>query len=346
MSRYCRPIRCRDFDINKFRISELDRDNRYVRNQYVGYPKYTRRYKGMDTEQDMVFMTDWIQITSRGIPQSTADNPNVSYFDRDMDRMFIWLANDPEQPACKELFDMLSKIDEHMKKREVRQAIFRSISRQAHRMFEYHPMVKQREIELDDEYQQQQSSLYYPYCKIKIPVNFNTGDITTSVFMRSGKGQPRRQPIRTLPDLEQYIKWVCRLRMIVSINKFWAEKMPSGRGRKYGITMKLIQVEVDEESIVRRSLRDEFAFDTYDTEDSDNDSEDSEEDESEDEPEDEEDVTKYIPHTQPKPYKPKRLFERYFETKVRKMENPEEYIYGRKPEPRDDVAPKITKITI
>ncbi|MCH7590241.1 hypothetical protein IIB34_04295, partial [PVC group bacterium] len=55
----------------------------------------------------------WIELTQGGIPSSTAGNDQINFYNEDYQRRFIKIPNDPSQPNCKKLFDMLEVIDKY-----------------------------------------------------------------------------------------------------------------------------------------------------------------------------------------------------------------------------------------
>ena len=89
----------------------------------------------------------------------------------------------------------------------------------------------------------------YNFWKAKLDTDYDSGKILTSVFIRDAENptaKPKRVPVDTPTQLEQFLKWGSKVRMIVMMNKAWAEKQPKEQGmdRKYGFGFKIMSLEI------------------------------------------------------------------------------------------------------
>ena len=99
-----KPIRCTKFDINNFTVTDLDLDSKIKSTQFMSYPHYKT---GNKKEGQMVFKTDWIDLTQYGLA-------SIGKFCKsDDDRNFLKIPLDPSQQSCQELRQMLEQIDDY-----------------------------------------------------------------------------------------------------------------------------------------------------------------------------------------------------------------------------------------
>lgn len=107
-----------------------------------------------------------------------------------------------------------------------------------------------------------------PYVKFKLDTDYNNkGAIQTDVYLvkikvdpdtKKEKRCPEKVPVTTPTDLEEYMPWNSTARFIVQANKVWAAKTKSADGnRSWGITFKIIQMEV-EPGTSKTSIKNEF----------------------------------------------------------------------------------------
>jgi len=245
-------ILCENFNIKKFGLTELEINNKSYHMNYfqcIAYPQYNNK--------KFIFQTDFIQMTSYGIPKSTANNSEANYYNTDEQRGFIKIPNDPYQVSCKKLFDMLKKIDKYMNNIKVKNEIYSVLSKSKDigKMFDYINIVKKSYThESLDEDEKDYKKKYPEYCKVKLAVNYPSFDIKTTLFERDNHDNVKEIKIKTVTDLEKYITWECQFRMIVMVNKFWANKHESGASekKKSGITLKVLQIEVKKKDTSKR----------------------------------------------------------------------------------------------
>ncbi len=266
------PVHCSKFKIKKFGLTDLDIDNERVKSQCIAYPRYG--------DSNAVFKTSFIKLTQYGIPQSTAGKPET-YYDTPESRSFLKVPFDPEQTGCQELRGMCEQIDTYMQKKKNKQPLFTPVTPNAYKSFEYQPLV--RTPPPLDEFSKKNPKynpdrVRFQYCKMKFDIDYITKNLKTVVFRRdSMEDKPVKvEGIKTVADLDDLISWGSEVRVIGMFNKMWAAKKPLVQGMKmkrYGITMKIIQIEVIPRE--HSSLHAQFSSYGFDS-DSDSDEEDSE----------------------------------------------------------------------
>jgi len=311
--RFNRPIKCEDFDIKKYSYTELDKKNKFLKNAYIAYPRYTAMVKGVETTNSFLFQFGPIKITQGGIPQSTADNPEINYYDTDDKRQFMRIANDPDQANCAKLFSMLGKIDRFNKNPKTKRKIFSVISKSKDigKMFNYSPLVrvpvKKQTLEDDDDDdddddKKDEVRVRWPTCKMKFAINYNSKGIPvgigTTVFVKEvddkGSECHTKQDVQTISDLDRIVTWGSTVRGVVMMNKFYADKQEKSAGekRKFGCSLKLIQLEVTQnrKTSIRQQYAEHFDFDADDEEDDEEASDKADDEEASDKEESDEEV--------------------------------------------------------
>ncbi|GAI96933.1 unnamed protein product, partial [marine sediment metagenome] len=161
------------------------------------------------------------------------------FYPEDSDRAFIKVPLDPNQDGCVELKNMLSQIDESMKKQQFRKKIF---GNKLWNSYTYQPLVRQPfedEYDSDDEKEQNNK---FDNCKIKLDIDFNTKNIMTSFFIKdTNKKTVKKVNIGKVSDLEEHLTFGSSIRMVVTTDKLWASK---GGAKHYGVTMKVLQMVI------------------------------------------------------------------------------------------------------
>lgn len=134
--------------------------------------------------------------------------PKISkYFPTNKDRMFIQI------PIQNELLEKFEELDRHMNSKQT--DIF------GHQLFTYLPLVKEGNRG--------------KYIKVKLQTNFDSGDIET-IIVQNGETIFAKE----LVEFEKYIKNKTKIKTIFKISKVWL------MNKKFGITLKLIKIAVEE----------------------------------------------------------------------------------------------------
>lgn len=225
---------CNFFDISNFSLTELSND--LNANQRISFPKYD--YDNDNKKMNFIFKTNLIKITAYGIPPL-----NQNYYPTDKHRNFIKIPHDPTQTSCNELFALLGKIDTYMTTAETKQTLF---GNNAHK-YRYNPLIKTPHQQEDEDgnvvgYQK------FNYCKVNFCTDHNTGNLKTSAFRKKNNGDVQLfENMKTVSDLNEYLRWSSTARFAITINKMWANKKPIGsQSIDYGLTLKCLQTVIIE----------------------------------------------------------------------------------------------------
>ncbi len=278
---------CKSFEKERFSVTDIDKGNDRVTGQWMAYPRYDYAGKGENT---CVFQTPEIKLTQYGLPSIG------EYYKEDSQRTFVKVPFDPSQDGCDVLKNMLSQIDEHLQDEKFLKTIF---GKKQWKSFTYQPMVREpqeqeEELGSDEDSEEEVASKAkkgdgekadrFDYCKVKLDVSWGSGELETKFFVKEAgedgkKKRPEEVKCKTVSELDNYLTWGSTIRMMVMVNKFWAQKTKQNGTKSYGVTMKALQIVITP-SESRGSLKKDFEKYAFIDEDGEyDDSEDSEDDE-------------------------------------------------------------------
>jgi len=233
------PFTTDKYNHKKFSLTELAKNERSEA-QFIAYPRYG---EGM-----FVFQTKEYELKEYGIP-------STKYAKSAADRMTLKLALD-DQPANVENVQMFKQIDDHCVNPTNKTKIFEPINlvnKKGQKVpFEYKPIIREpRESDVIEEPKEKDQNkpekVKSNFWKAKLDTNYETGDIVTSIFVRDPENptaKPTKADVRTIEDLEKYLTWGSKIRLIVMMNKLWAEKAPkNSKERQYGFGFKILSIE-------------------------------------------------------------------------------------------------------
>jgi len=112
------------------------------------------------------------------------------------------------------------------------------------------------------------------FCKMKFDTSYPDGKILTKVFVRSKDTKlPMSQRVTEVKvscasDLDEYLRFKSKVRIIGTLNKLWASKAKNESGiRKFGTGFKILQIEIEpSDSVSGRETLSKYAFDNGDGE--------------------------------------------------------------------------------
>lgn len=227
------PFLLKNFNIHAFNL-DWEKDNEKVAGFFIAYPRHSG--------QNPIFQTEEFEITQYGIPKLG------EYVKEDKDRIGVKWPLDPTQPGCVLMKDKFEEMDNYMMTNQ--KALFAShpVLKGLKSACEYSPVVRQPqtvEDELADPNKPKKEKC--DAWKAKFDIDFTTGKVKTSVYVReTPDSKPERVQIETISDLEKYVKYRSRVKMIVMMNKMWVDKtLKNGaKVRKFGLGFKIMSIEV------------------------------------------------------------------------------------------------------
>lgn len=215
----------KDFDITKFEIGEITKNLI----QMIAIPQYDKK--------PFVFQTDFIHLTTYGIPRF-----NCSYHQTDYQRQYMHLPLDPQQPSCTILEKKLNEIDDKICNNK--ENIFKPLeSKKIIDSMSYGPCVKEK-IDDDMDYNKNFKKIKKikpKYCKLKINPN------VVKLFVRDTEDSPPYYvKTNTITDIEQYVCFKSLIKLIVVMDKLWANKILNHhtKHRNYGVSLSIIAIDV------------------------------------------------------------------------------------------------------
>jgi hypothetical protein len=249
------PLLLQNFDANKFHLEELQTTNERSESQMISYPRYDK--------SNFVFQTPEFKITQYGIP------PLGKYAKDDSSRTTLKLPLD-DQPGCIQLINMFQKLDAKMP--QMRNEIFKKVPKIAPTM-EYKSIIREPRTDndlIEEEPTTPAKTTKIEKCnfwKAKLDLDYNRGNIIRCpVFVKdpdNSSAKPEKAKVENATQLSEYLNLFSTVRMIVMVNKMWAEKSPKEQGmkRKYGLAFKIMSMEVTPRPKTGGSLHD--AFESY-----------------------------------------------------------------------------------
>jgi hypothetical protein len=249
------PVRYTQFDPTKAFFTELSKNDR-SKNQEISFPRYAGVSNDFEKGTNLILQLPWIHLSQHGIPRLG------EYYETDNDREFIKLPLDPNVPESKELMDKLMALDDRVGG-ELKLGI---IGKKNAKKLDYLPLVRTPEekvVDSDDE-ESKETIKRLPYIKIKFDTEFQTHVMKTLVYRKNADPdvRPKREQvgIETMEEMAEFVPYLSKVRVIVMANKLWA----SGSLKKFGITLKCLQIEVEPRE-VNQSISDNAFLDDSDS---------------------------------------------------------------------------------
>lgn len=235
------PFLLKNFNIKNFTLTDLEISNERSKTQMILYP----RVNGATC----VFQTEEFNMSQYGIP------PLGDYAKTDAQRMTIKFPFDPKQAACEIMKDRFLQIDGHMKENQT--IIFMPVNKNQPKplKFVYVPIVRDpssdedKIIVMKPSEEQQEKKEKFKFWKAKLDSEFPSGKVLTTVFIKDPNDptiKPEKVKVDSPSDLEKYLNWNSKVKMIIMMNKMWADKTPKEKGadRKYGLGFKILSMEI------------------------------------------------------------------------------------------------------
>jgi hypothetical protein len=219
----------KDLSFTKFEENERSKA------QNLAFPRYKET-------QRLMLQGPWIDMNAYGVPQLG------EYYKTDKDRAFIKIPLDLSNPEVKEFYEKLQTIDELMSSKEFKAQQFGDKAKK----YKYAYPICRVPMEDEDEEDEKKKSKYPrpPYMKVKLDATWPETKITTQVYtsiMKDGKREREEQKVESVDDFANVVRYLSKIRPIISPVKAWCEK--KGKMGKdfleYGITFKLVKVEVE-----------------------------------------------------------------------------------------------------
>ncbi len=222
-----------DFNAKDLTFTKFE-ENERSKAQNLAFPRYKET-------QRLMLQGPWIDMNAYGVPQPG------EYYKTDKDRAFIKIPLDLNNPEVKEFYDKLQSIDELMCSKEFKAQQFGDKAKK----YKYaYPICR---VPIEDEDEEDEKKKKYPrppYMKVKLDATWPETKILTQVYtsiMKDGKREREKQNVESVDDFAGVVRYLSKIRPIIQPVKAWCEK--KGKMGKdyleYGVTFKLIKVEVE-----------------------------------------------------------------------------------------------------
>ena len=233
-----------EFHNDKLQFTELEENTR-TKGQKIAYPRY-----GADDESTPSIQLPWILMDTMGIPSI------CEYYPDDSKRDFVKIPLNQTDPELKKMTEQFQELDELLGSQEMREKVFGDKASK----YEYQPIIRaleEQEPKKDSKYKRPS----YPfYMKVKLDTVYGDGKLKSKVFlseMKDGKRVRTSVEINSIDELSKQL-WLNKIRPVVRMTKLWAQP-PNKKGASYGVTFKLVRVEVEpSKRVQKKEETDEF----------------------------------------------------------------------------------------
>ncbi len=221
-----------------FEPEELDltpfQENERSKGQNIAYPRY------QNEGAPLMLQGPWIKMNTYGVPRAG------EYYKTDNDRAFIKIPLDITNEETNEFYQKLKQIDDKFNSKEFKTKMFGVKSSK----YKYVPIVREpvEDEDMDDENKKKYPRP--PYMKVKLDTTYPEAKVKTQVFtsiMKDGKREREKQTVTTVDEFASVARFLSTIRPIIRPVKGWCEKkVRQGNDyMQYGITFKLIKIEVE-----------------------------------------------------------------------------------------------------
>ena len=237
-------VKYTDVEVSRISSTELQ-ENERSKGQKIAYPKYNHPKFGID--QPLVFQFPWVRLETYGIPRAG------EYFKNDSDRTFVKMPLNNSIPEIEELVRICKEIDGHFSSEEFASKLLGK----KWNKYTYQPIIRESisydNDDDDDENSKKKSAKQstlpkYPYLKLKIDTDYNSGEIKTKLFRSEMVDNKRNrieiQDIKTIDEFARFVCFQSNFRPIVRLVKFWAQPLTK-KDPAWGATFKIIKGEVE-----------------------------------------------------------------------------------------------------
>jgi hypothetical protein len=264
-----------DVDISKIHFTKLEENDR-SKGQKISYPKYDHPIFGGDHTLDIQF--PWLTLSTYGIPRVG------EFYKEDWQRLFIKIPLDETNQENIPFINFIKSVDELLSSSTFKQNMFGSKADK----YKYQSIFRLPQEEDDDDddddddkkkKKKKSDIIKHPYMKVKLHTSYPDNKILTRVFNsikeNPEKSKRTRTPITdisSVDELNKYICWMSKIHPICRPIKLWAQSLSKTKDPSYGLTFKVIMVEVEPPLNMKKNINTgEFINSDDDDEDDDSD---------------------------------------------------------------------------
>jgi hypothetical protein len=238
-----------DVDVSRLSFTDFE-ENARSKGQKIAYVRYNDQKHG---ESTLIMQTPWISLDTYGIPRAG------EYYKDENSRSFIKVPLDQDDESVKLLHDKMVELDDILANEDKKAEIFGSAK--AGKSYQYQPIIRVPVTEdmVDDSDDEKPKYARPPYMKTKFHLDYESGNMKTKLYKKNKDGQREEVGAVTLNDIEKYVTYRSKVRLILMPNKLWGLK--TYNGKKYGLSWKVMQIEV--QPVERSAMKDVFSTDAF-----------------------------------------------------------------------------------
>lgn len=242
------------FNHNDLTFTTLEENDR-SKGQLIAYPRYNHPTLGQD--KPLMLQCSWSEVFTYGVPRAG------DYYENDQQRSFLKLPVDPNNEEMMKLVSKLEEFDNLWGSDKKKKELFGKKAKK----YVYNKIVRESQTDEDQDEKPR-------YIKLKLETSWPDNDIKTQVYNselvdeNSEKRKRTKVEVKTVDDFASIVRWKSKVRPIIRPVKMWAQ--PSSRKDPgYGVTWKIVKIEVEAAPQGGSSLKDYYNNDAFLDSDSD-----------------------------------------------------------------------------
>jgi hypothetical protein len=245
------------FEQKNLSFTKLEENSR-SKGQLIGYSRYIES-NGM--EKTLFLQTPWINLFTYGVPRLG------EYYKTDADRSHLRIPLDLSNNEVLEFVNKIKDLDANMASEEMKEQLLGK----KYKKYKYSSIYREGQehnIDSDDEDvdTKKKSPPRPPYMKFKLDLAWPDPDVKTIVYksvMEDGKRvRTKYDDIKSIDDFANVVRYRSNVRCIVRPVKMWAHPLTK-KDPEYGITLKLIKIEVEPTSNAGTSYKSIYESDNF-----------------------------------------------------------------------------------
>jgi hypothetical protein len=257
MSIQSKPVLLKQLVPTKVEFTNIDTNPRTT--NPIGFCSYD--------DQQLKIQTGWIEMDNYGIPRY-----NEKFYS-DVNDVKRALLKIPENESSAQLFAKMKELDDHMVSVNVQQQLFskdgtKEDALKIAKKYVYKSVVREPSEEQDED-----GNIRPNFMKVKFKTALKTNDIETKIykvetdskfeFVKNENGIVKDiLNIKTLEDLEEHkMIYRAKVRFHLHLSKTWTT---NNNGKSYGLTWKIIKMDIAPAPRVQSSSNDEDFIDSDD----------------------------------------------------------------------------------
>ena len=236
-------VKYSDLEIERISASELQ-ENERSKVQQIAYVRYDHKVLGHD--QALLIQLPKIHLETYGVPRPG------EFYKNDRDRSFVKIPLNESDPDVLIFANKLKEIDAYLSSPKFASKLLGKKWQKYTYVPVYRPPTVTQDDDDDDDDNKKKSTkkpgLNYPYMKLKLDTDYDSGKIKTQVYrpeiINNKRERVEVSDIESIDDFSRILCYQCKFLAIIRGVKIWAQP-PAKNNPMWGVSFKMIKVEVE-----------------------------------------------------------------------------------------------------